>query len=109
MSLYSQKFYKLKKESEKLLSDGDAPATGNGDTPVKTEKATTPKSGGRKRKTEADGTTAAATPSKRAKAGSKKQAARPSPTTVKTEVKEEEEGDDDGDGVTDAPAAADDA
>jgi len=46
---YSQKFYKLKRESEKLLADGST----NPSTPTTKAKATKPKSSGKRKK---DGT-----------------------------------------------------
>ena len=82
LSTYSQKFYKLKKESEALLGCG----TVNGDaaTPVKK----TPAKGGRKRKIDAD-TPDGETPIKRPR-GKK---AAPAPE-VETPVKEEEDTED---------------
>ncbi len=90
--IYRQKFYKLKKESEKLLVEGAATVdTGETTTPAK---AKSPKrSGGGKRKSDAaadgDGEEDA-TPTKR-KRNTKKPAPKPAPK-VKTEEVDAESG-----------------
>ncbi|ETI24140.1 hypothetical protein G647_03509 [Cladophialophora carrionii CBS 160.54] len=84
----SQKFYKLKKESENLLAEGGGVASSNdAATPTKAPKTPGSKgTGGRKRKNaDIDGDGEVATPSKRGKA---KKGAAPE-VEVKTEVENE--------------------
>ncbi|OAL37847.1 hypothetical protein AYO20_02680 [Fonsecaea nubica] len=89
----SQKFYKLRKESEKLLQQDDAAASGDSATPVKEPKTTkTPNSkaaSGRKRKGADANGEEINTPVKR-KRNVKKEAPADSGVEVKTKIEEDE-------------------
>jgi hypothetical protein len=73
--IYSQKFYKLKKESEKLLGAGGASNGTEAKTPTKNKaNAATPgtsKSGGKRKKAADTNDDEASTPSKKSKAAGK--------------------------------------
>ena len=78
----SQKFYKLKRESEQLLAKGgvDTPATPSGKKTAAAKPKATPKSTGKGRKRKADveengGEGVADTPSKKSKKGAKEDTA----------------------------------